>query len=68
MKNSNQQKLKVLKCQMQELECSTMVNSFSEQKLYHKKLFLLSREIEKLENSKAYNENIKHWECYENKF
>lgn len=67
MKNSNG-KLKELKSELEDLECNTMVNSFAEQKLYHKKMFLLSREIEKLENPKLYNDNISHWENYENRF
>lgn len=59
--------LKYLKDRMFELE-TTMVNTFQEQKDRNREMFLVNREIEKIENPKAYKENEKHWEGHELRF
>jgi len=44
---------------------SEMPETFFQMEQRNKSAFLISREIEKLENPKAYAENKNHWENYE---
>jgi len=67
MKNLNK-KLKELKLCKDNLLANTMVNNHWEQKMFYKKLFLIDKEIEKLESPEEYQRNINHWESYENRF
>lgn len=59
--------LQELKNRMEELE-TTMVNTFAEQRDRNREMFLVSREIEKIENTQAYKENEAHWEGHEIRF
>ena len=56
-----------LKSRQEELE-TTMVNTFQQQKDRNRELFLISREIEKLEDPESYGENKSHWEGHEIRF
>ena len=60
-------KLEKLKERLFELE-TTMVNSYSQQSARNKEMFLLNREIEKLESPDLYEENKNHWEGHESRF
>ena len=56
-----------LKNRLFELE-TTMVHTFNQQKDRNREMFNISREIEKIENPKAYKENALHWDGHENRF
>jgi len=60
-------KLQELKAQLEDLYLTMPQTSF-ELSQRDKVAFLLCREIEALENPKAYQENIKHWEGHELRF
>ena len=60
MKNNLQE----LKKQLDELYAEMPKNHF-EQSQRDKSAFLISREIELIENPKSYEENKKHWEGYQ---
>lgn len=62
--NSN---LKALKAQLENLFEVMPTNHF-ELNQRNKAAFLISREIEKLENPKGYNENKNHWQGHELRF
>ena len=53
-----------LKSQLDDLYAEMPTTRF-EQQQRDKSAFLISREIEKLENPKAYAQNKAHWEGYE---
>lgn len=57
-------KLEALKAQLEAIY-SEMPQTFFQQQQRDKSAFLISREIEKLENPKAYKENAAHWEKHE---
>lgn len=65
MENIN--KLSELKDRLFELE-TTMVNTFAQQRDRNREMFLISREIEKLENPTEYQKNINHWDGHEIRF
>ena len=67
MTNSQQQKLESLKNQLDEL-FSVFPETHFQLEQRNKSAFLLSREIEKLENPKSYSENKNHWEKHELRF
>ena len=56
--------LQELKSQLDDLYAEMPTTRF-EQQQRDKSAFLISREIEKLENPKAYAQNKAHWEGYE---
>lgn len=59
--------LQQLKNRLEELE-TTMVSTFSQQTARNREMFLICRDIERLENPVAYKENEKHWEGHEIRF
>lgn len=63
----NQKKLTELKNQLEQLFLE-MPNSFFELEQRNKSAFLISREIEKIENPKSYEINKNHWEAHEIRF
>lgn len=63
----NDAKIKELKAQLEVLY-SEMCESFEQQKRRNQAAFLLTREIEQLENPGAYEENKAHWEGHEIRF
>lgn len=56
--------LKQLKAELEAVEM-TMPITFQQQKEKNAAMMVLSREIEKLEDPKSYEENKAHWEGYE---
>ena len=56
--------LQELKSQFDDLYAE-MPTSFFAQQQRDKSAFLISREIERLENPESYAQNSKHWEGYE---
>lgn len=62
-----QGELKILKDRLFELETS-MVSTYQQQKDRNREMFLISKEIEQLENPVAYAENEIHWEGHEVRF
>ena len=63
----SQKKLESLKKQLDEL-FSVMPKTHFQLEQRNKSAFLISREIEKLENPKSYAENQNHWENHEIRF
>jgi hypothetical protein len=59
--------LQALKTQLENLY-NEMPRNFFEQSQRDKSAFLISREIERLENPKSYEENKSHWEGHEIRF
>jgi len=59
--------LSELKDRLFELE-ATMVNTFQEQADRNREMFVISREIEKLEDPQSYEENKNHWDNHELRF
>jgi len=59
--------LQELKAQLENLY-NEMPRNFFEQSQRDKSAFLISREIERLENPEAYEENKLHWEGHEIRF
>lgn len=60
-------KLAQLKAQLEKLY-EQMPETFFQMQQRDKSAFLISREIEKLENPKGYAENKNHWEGHELRF
>jgi hypothetical protein len=59
--------LKQLENQLESLYME-MASTFFEVKQRDKSAFLIRREIEKIKDSKSYNENKNHWEGHELRF
>jgi hypothetical protein len=59
--------LQELQGRLFELE-TTMVSSFNQQRDRNREMFLISQQIEKLENPVTYAENSNHWEGHEIRF
>jgi hypothetical protein len=59
--------LQTLKAQLEDLYNEMPRNHF-EQSQRDKSAFLISREIERLENPESYEENKSHWEKHEIRF
>ena len=64
---SKQEQIKDLKDQLDQLY-SEMPQSFIELEQRNKTAFLISMQLEKLENPESYYQNISHWENYEFRF
>ncbi len=60
-------KLQELKKELEDLY-SEMPQTFQQQKDRDRSAFVISREIEKLENPVAYEQNKAHWEGHELRF
>jgi hypothetical protein len=61
------QQISELKNQLDSLY-SEMPQTFFQQKMRDKAAFEISKQLEKLENSQSYAENILHWELHELRF
>lgn len=64
---NTQTQLAELKNQLDALYAE-MPNTFTEMQQRDKSAFLISREIEKIENPAGYKENENHWEGHELRF
>ena len=67
IKTNKMETLQALKTQLENLY-NEMPRNFFEQSQRDKSAFLISREIERLENPKSYEENKSHWEGHEIRF
>jgi CTP:phosphocholine cytidylyltransferase-like protein len=61
---NTQNRLRELKIQLEEIY-SVMPETFFQQKQRDKSAFLISKEIEQLENPESYAENSNHWDNHE---
>lgn len=61
---NTQQKIAYLKKMLDEIY-STMPETFYQQEQRNKSAFLITREIEKLENPESYQLNSNHWDGHE---
>lgn len=64
MMTKDERRLAELKKQLDEV-WALMPQNFREQTAKYKVIFEISREIEMIENPKAYQENLNHWEGHE---
>ena len=64
---NTQNRIAELKKQLDDIY-SVMPETFFQQQQRDKSSFLISRELEKLENPEDYETNINHWEGYEMRF
>lgn len=67
IKTNKMKTLQALKTELENLY-NEMPRNFFEQSQRDKSAFLISREIERLENPKSYEENKSHWEGHEIRF
>ena len=64
---NTQNRLSELRNQLEEIY-AVMPKTFFQQQQRDKSAFLISKEIEKLENPKSYAQNINHWDKHELRF
>jgi hypothetical protein len=64
---TKQEQIKDLRNQLDNLNLE-MIKSFFDLEQRNKTIFLITMELEKLENPTSYNENKNHWDGYEFRF